>query len=115
MREEIEKLYNSRKIENDTSSYQKEDNYVDEHNADYYENIEEVKAKEEEQYKLEKEKEEQEKLKQEWQEKVSDFTAQDLLTIKLKRYSTFVYQLLFRNLTKMCRKFIHYLESHFFE
>ncbi len=35
--EEIEKLYNSRQIENDTSSYQKEDNYVDEHNADYYE------------------------------------------------------------------------------
>jgi len=44
---------------------------------------------------LQKEKEEQEKLKQEWQEKVSDFTAQDLLTIKLKRYSTFVFLFLF--------------------
>lgn len=103
--EEIEKLYYNR--QNDTS-LQQEDSYIDDHNSEFYENIEEIKAKEEEENKLREEREEEERLREEWQKKVSDFTAQDLLTIKLKKYSTYVLIKIneFRNFMKMFRKFL---------
>lgn len=90
--EEIEKLYYDRQIDNSTNL---EDSYID-HDSDYYENIEEVQSEKEEQYRLRLEREEEDRLKEEWQKKVSDFTAQDLLTIKLKKYSTYV-KFLFKN------------------
>lgn len=85
--EEIEKLYYNRL--NETSS-NTEEIYEEDHIAEYYENIEEVKVKEEVEEKLQKEREEEGQLRKDWEQQVSNFTAQDLLTIKLKKYSTYV-------------------------